>query len=267
MCISEFDRVIRWTAVIACLVACQLTPSVSPAAAPDAPKTIRVAIYAGAGATPTDVPQVQRCLPASQGFDVRKITAEQIRSGDLKEFDVLIHPGGSGSQQAKALGEKGREVVRRFVADGGGFIGICAGTYLASAEYPWSLRLLDAHVIDDAHWARGQGDVQLKISSIGRTALSADREICTIHFENGPLLGPGGKKDIDDYESLADFETEIAENGASSGVMKGTSAIARGTFGKGRVVCFSPHPEKTRGRESFLEAAARWAADGQRSAR
>ena len=50
--------------------------------------------------------------------------------------------------------------------------------------------------------------------------------------------------------------------------MRGTTAIARGHFGKGRVLCFSPHPEKTPGREPFLQAAVRWAANadgGQKS--
>jgi predicted Fe-S protein YdhL (DUF1289 family) len=41
--------------------------------------------------------------------------------------------------------------------------------------------------------------------------------------------------------------------------MKGTTAIARGEFGKGRVVCFSPHPEKTRGCERFVTEAVKWA--------
>jgi hypothetical protein len=59
---------------------------------------------------------------------------------------------------------------------------------------------------------------------------------------------------------LAAFETEIAKNGAPRGVMKGTTAIARGNFGDGRVVCFSPHPEQTPGRESFVSSAVRWAA-------
>lgn len=48
---------------------------------------------------------------------------------------------------------------------------------------------------------------------------------------------------IEDYETVATFETEIAKNGASEGVTKGTTAIAKGTFGNGRVKCFSPHPE------------------------
>ena len=83
--------------------------------------------------------------------------------------------------------------------------------------------------------------------------------MCTIHFENGPLLGPGEKDDIDDYEPLATYETEMRKNDAPPGVMKGTTAIARGKFGKGRVVCFGPHPEKTPGREPFLQSAVKWA--------
>jgi glutamine amidotransferase-like uncharacterized protein len=223
-------------------------------------KPIRVAVFADAGVTKTDIPRVKHCLPASQGFDVKTITAEQIRGGDLENFDVLIHPGGSASKQASTLGEKGRLAVKKFVADGGGFIGICAGAYLASAEYPWSLNLLDAHVLDRAHWARGEGEVRLKLSRMGMSALASEKTMCDIHYENGPLLGPGEKDDIDDYEPLAKFETEITKNGAPPGAMKGTTAIARGKFGKGRVVCFSPHPEKTPGREAFLQQATRWAA-------
>ena len=60
--------------------------------------------------------------------------------------------------------------------------------------------------------------------------------------------------------ALASYATEMRKNDAPPGVMKGTTAIARGKFGKGRVVCFSPHPEKTPGRETFLQAAVEWAA-------
>jgi glutamine amidotransferase-like uncharacterized protein len=175
---------------------------------------------------------------------------------------VLIHPGGSASKQATTLGDEGRERVRQFVADGGGFIGVCAGAYLATAEYPWSLGLLDALVIDNEHWARGEGGVKLRLTALGQKEIPSENGFCTMHFENGPLLGPAGRSDIDDYESLAAFETEIRTNDAPPGIMIGTTAIARGAFGKGRVVCFSPHPEKTPGRESQVKEAVKWAAGG-----
>jgi glutamine amidotransferase-like uncharacterized protein len=230
------------------------------AAEPAAPKTVRVAIYADEGASKSGSPHVQKCLPAEAGFEVKTVTAEEIRNGALHKFDVLIQPGGSGSKQGKTLGEEGRKCIKQFVTDGGGFIGICAGAYLASAQYPWSLGLLDAQVIDGEHWARGNGEVELRISPTGRSALAIEKEHCPIYYNQGPLLGPGGKQDIDDYELLASFDSEVAKKGAPAGVMKGTAAIARGKFGKGRVECFSPHPEKTPGREAFLQSAVRWVA-------
>ena len=232
----------------------------SLAADPPSKKPIRIAIYADAGASKQGSPLVQKALPIAEGFEITTVTAEEIRNGALDKVDVLIHPGGSGSAQGKALGEDGRKRVKQFVSNGGGFIGICAGAYLASAEYLWSLGLLDAEVIDNEHWARGNGDVDVKLSATGKTALDCDEEHCSIRYAQGPLLGPAGKDDINDYELLATFDSEIAEKGAPTGVMKGTAAIARGTFGKGRVECFSPHPEKTPGREKFLKAAVRWVA-------
>jgi glutamine amidotransferase-like uncharacterized protein len=242
------------------LVVCPIAAADSP----DGEKIIRIALYADAGAAKEGSPQVKKSLPADKGFELTTVTAEEIRSGALDNFDVLIQPGGSGSKQAKTLGDVGRERVKKFVAEGGGFIGICAGAYLASANYPWSLGLLDAKVVDSAHWARGTGQVQLTLTPAGRAVLGIDDEQCPIYYGQGPLLAPGEKDDIDDYELLATYETEVAKNGAPEGVMKGTTAVGRSAFGKGRVLCFSPHPEKTPGREEFLQAAVRWAAKADR---
>ena len=98
------------------------------------------------------------------------------------------------------------------------------------------------------------------ITPAGRSALGLEDERCPIYYGQGPLLAPGEKDDINDYELLATYETEIVKNGAPEGVMKGTTAVARAEYGKGRVLCFSPHPEKTSGREPFLQAAVRWVA-------
>jgi beta-aspartyl-peptidase (threonine type) len=76
-------------------------------------------------------------------------------------------------------------------------------------------------------------------------------------------LAPANRPDIPDYKPLALYETEIAKKGAPSGVMKGTTAFASGEFGKGRVFCFSPHPEKTKGLEPFLGHAIAWAAEAK----
>ncbi len=219
---------------------------------------IRIAIYADLGAS-KEAPNLTRCLSPAAEFVYELVTAKDIRDGALDRFDVVIHPGGSRSKQAKALGADGCKSVCRFVERGGGYVGICAGAYLA-AHYPGALGLLDARRVDREHWARGTGEVQLRLTESGRNALGVDRETLAIHYGQGPLLAPDHNDDIPDYELLATYETEIAENGAPAGVMKGTAAIVRGIYGRGRVFCFSPHPEKTDGLETLVHAAVRWAA-------
>jgi hypothetical protein len=44
--------------------------------------------------------------------------------------------------------------------------------------------------------------------------------------------------------------------------MVGTTAMARGTFGKGHVVAISPHPEKTDGLDNIVRRVVEWAGTG-----
>jgi N-formylglutamate amidohydrolase len=215
---------------------------------------IAVGVYLDKGAGPS-ANDLLRALSKFDQVSMTKLTAEQIRSGGLAGLDILMHPGGSGGEQGRNLDELGREEIRGFVREGGGFIGICAGAYLASAHYPWSLNLLDARVIDTKHWNRGIGTVDIELTPAGRELLRTTNQKFPIHYAQGPLLAPANRPEIEDYEEMANFKTEIAKNGAPEGVMIGTTAIARGRFGQGRVICFSPHPEMTAGLEAFVQDA------------
>ena len=194
------------------------------------------------------------------GLNVHRLAAEDVEADQLKQLDVLIHPGGSGSGQARALGPERREAVRRFVADGGGYIGICAGSYLASADYEWSLGIMDAKVVDRKHWNRGTGTVSIEATEQGASDLLLPDSELQIYYGQGPLLAPGNHDHIEDFQTLATYKTEVVKNGASPGVMIGTVAMAKGGFGQGAVICYSPHPELTVGLESLLERAIKMVA-------
>jgi glutamine amidotransferase-like uncharacterized protein len=172
---------------------------------------------------------------------------------------VLVVPGGSGSGQAKALEEKGRGEIKKFVHEGGAYVGICAGSYLATNDYEWSLGILNASVVDRKHWNRGHGTVQIAFTDRGKEILGSKTKKTEIIYWQGPLLAPGKSKDLPAFQTLATYETEIAENGAPKEVMKGQVAIAAGAYGKGRVICFSPHPEKTDVTHDLLKMAVNWA--------
>lgn len=215
---------------------------------------ILVGVYVDEGAGPS-VNDLLFVLGKFDSVTIRRLKAEDMRPDALSKLDVLIHPGGSGGGQGRHLGEERREAIRDYVDDGGGFVGICAGAYLATAHYTWSLNILDAKVVDSKHWNRGTGTVDIGISDAGGKLLNANAKRLAIFYGQGPLLAPGDHPDIDDYEVMATFATEIAENGAIKGVMPGTTAIARGRYGAGRVMCFSPHPEMTNGLESMIRSA------------
>jgi len=59
---------------------------------------------------------------------------------------------------------------------------------------------------------------------------------------------------------VAKFNSEVALKGAPHGVMVGTTALASGVYGKGRVFVISPHPEQTEGQEGIVRGALVWAA-------
>lgn len=225
---------------------------------------IKVGVYVDKGSGRSKE-TLLRVLDTFSDVSVQKLTADEIRNGILDDLDVLIQPGGSGSSQGRNLGENGRDQIRLFLKNGGGYIGICAGAYLASADYSWSLNILDAKVIDRKHWARGKGTVELALSQSGQKFLRVKEDRLKIYYGQGPLLAPAHNSNIPDFTSLATYHTEIAKNGAPKGIMKGTTAIARGNFGKGRVLCFSPHPELTQGLEHFIKLAISEVGDSEKS--
>src|SRR5436190_10366612 len=186
------------------------------AAAASKAAAIRVAVYKGEGASKSRE-TVVKVLKERPGIEVQDITVEEIKAGKLGEFDVVIQPGGSGSGQGKALGEEGRAAVKKFVEGGGGYVGVCAGAYLATCDYEWSLGVLDAKVVDRKHWNRGFGEVQIGLGGKSKDVLGVEPEKKPIYYHQGPLLAPASNPDIPDYEELATFETEIVKNGAAPG--------------------------------------------------
>lgn len=228
---------------------------------------LRVAVFDGGGTSQGAARRMVELLEEDPALLVRSVGSPDIRAGVLDQFDVVLHPGGTGRGQARALGEAGRVAEVEFVRGGGGFLGVCAGAYLAACNYDWSLALLDAQVIDREHWKRGDALVDVDLTPAGRDLLGAPTPETAepdapfgMRYINGPLVAPGERSDIPDYQTLLLFRGDVAQNGAPAGVMPGTPAAIAGPFGAGRALAFSPHPEKTDGCAGFLLRAVRWLA-------
>lgn len=224
---------------------------------------LKVAVYAGGGSATT--PGLA-AYPASLDTAAREIDytyvgpVELARPGALDPFDVVVFCGGSGSGQARAIGEAGAAQVKAFVQRGGGYVSSCAGSYLATSGYAWSLKLIAADTVDSKHWARGTGPVDVELTAEGRKILGDFRGLQSVLYANGPLLGPARDPGtLAPYTVLAHFRSDMAKN-APGGVMPNTPAMIAGDYGAGRVLCFSPHPEYSESLRGMIVRAVMWAA-------
>lgn len=199
----------------------------------------------------------------SAGFEAKAISAEQVKQGGLDELDLFIIGGGSGTKFNTSLGQDGGQLVEQFVTRGGGVIGTCAGGYSFVLGHNEALRYIEvanARCIDtkDGRWARGKGNVQVIPSDDAFRPLK-------MYYANGPLWEIANEPGFGKIEVLARFNTDIHKDGDIGGIMLGTPAILAGTFGEGRFVLFSAHPEfyKSLGNYPLVADAARWVTHGQ----
>lgn len=164
------------------------------------------------------------------------VNTEQILAGELDGYRVLFCPGGFGYFPNKKMAE----TMRSFVKQGGGFIGLCAGAFLPLKDF---LGLCDSTYA----YFREQGFPDVLLNPRDPVAKGCERSVppvtyalskktpsqrkCTIRIKmfraNGPLLVAQGRdKAVGYFDSTEDY-----------------APVIRSTYGKGRVVSFSTHPD------------------------
>ena len=74
----------------------------------------------------------QALTEAGLPFDL--LRSEEIRGGALSRYRMLYVPGGWASQKLFALGDRGQEEIKRFVEEGGSYLGICGGAGMATED-------------------------------------------------------------------------------------------------------------------------------------
>jgi len=231
-----------------------------------APPAVAVAMYADRGAYGNGPAMLEDEFARTADLRLTKVTADDIRAGKLADYRVLVVPGGTGGTQGKALGAAGRAAVRSFVERGGTFVGICAGCYLASTGYDWSLDLLPARVVDRANWERGKGTLPLELTAAGKEWFGRTDDRVKVLYCNGPVLAP-----VEDAAEplvvLARYRGERVRPRAEAGLMLGSPAVVAARYGKGWAIGVSPHPEQTDGLKDLVPSAIRWALAHPRTSR
>ena len=220
-------------------------------------------------------------------FNVTEISRQEVMGFGRKpltpeNYDVFVI-GASARQYVHGIAFKWKDNVRSFIANGGGYVGICGGANEASQgmPHPSSVidRVIDAgalgisnlYINDDQNeeWQylykssgiNGGVPIACKLSDHPIVNVSPDNPR-VIRYEGGPGLYIANSTDplLGEIIPLAIYVEEPSEkapihfwkkvNGEwriekpISTDIKGQYAAIATTYGKGRIVLFGPHPEE-----------------------
>lgn len=220
----------------------------------------RLALYVGEGTSGSRNNmhrEISKALSShSWTFEIDNITENEVKVLAVGAYDAVIFPGGSGLGQKNAIGDRGILAVKAFVQNGGGFLGVCGGAFLALE----SLKLFGM-IRPKKPWARGQGIVKLAFTEKGIDNLRL-RELAMYQGEvnssyaQGPILYP--ENIPASVEILASFTSEVSNSAETRGQMVDTPAITSGVYGSGLVVVSSVHPEIMPYRPELLFGFLAW---------
>jgi glutamine amidotransferase-like uncharacterized protein len=181
-----------------------------------------------------------RNILKAQGHTVTDIS--KITTTALKNADLLVMPGGDGGwTYLEALTADEENAIRDFIKNGGGYLGTCAGAYLAAkVTYRYDKK---------TEWYKGLGIAPnieaYPVDFEGKTTvkLESGKTVTLAHY-NGAAM-KGGKKVFGTY---ADNNTGY----------KGYGAIVGDYYGKGRVVLIGPHPELSPQHPEIIQQVLTW---------
>ena len=196
---------------------------------------VRVAIYADAGTNYQLNRNIVGALEVS-GIGCRILDRSRINTRQLAAVQAYVVPGGYSTFQRHAMGPVGMAAVRQYVDQGGRYLGICAGGYLATKDvhwegihYPYALELFDGTAegaLDTIAAWPGDAPVALKLTRAGKSrGLSKEAE-AKFYYKGGPHFHGGTNVTV-----LATYSN-------------GTAAIISRPFGKGEVVLNGIHFER-----------------------
>lgn len=253
----------RFRATVFALIWALVSSFALPIAAITAEQKIKVALFIDRGASDISKRIFRAQLDNSNDVIYECVYGEDIRDGALKNFDAIVLPGGSANKEAASMGPEAREEVRRFVRDGGVYMGVCAGAYLSSRAKDNYLGMIPLTTVDQTHWYRVDDGtpVDVQLTPAGMEVFGVTKPTIRVIYENGPIFEKTGPKADGSATPLGFFRSEVVGNGGESGVMLGAPAMILSRYGRGLVLAISPHPEKTPGLKQIELHALRWLYD------
>lgn len=164
-------------------------------------------------------------------------TPSMIIDGCLNHAKIIIMPGGADVFICEKMNGQGNQIIRDFVANGGSYLGICAGAYYGCSSLDWNHGEIDGKrelALTNALATGPIYDFIENTKSIYQDTWIKAVEIKTSNgnkfltqYNGGPVFGDG------DYTVIARYR-DLDSN---------PPAIIGGQYGEGNYILSSPHIE------------------------
>ncbi len=199
-------------------------------------KTADIALYSDNGAWDKSVTAAKNMF-GWMGYTVEIIDAEYIHANSLRGFKIVSFPGGDMYQYSLDISDSGKEKIREFIRNGGGYIGLCAGGFFTSEKLYWQgsrLIMSSLSLFEGTSWGPnneivaypryGMCDVILDTTHVIARGMS---DSLSVLYYWGPCFEPEGD--------------EIFHLGTYSAINKAAMLVFE--YGAGRVFATGTHPE------------------------
>ena len=245
-------------AASAALIGC-VGPAVESGMGPaNADSPLRVAVYVDKGARNIGAFRWLELTTRAKGVVATPIDGEAVRGGALDAADLLVMPGGSSVEEAKSLGAAGREKVKAFVKNGGGYVGTCAGCCLLmepASHHPDMLNMIPFKFGPSG----GKAEISISFNRRAEELAGIKKAAHKIRYSEGPVPLPSLPVKDAEVEVVATYNGDINTKGeAVRPSMAGQAAAIAGTYGKGRLFVLSVHPESDEDDHYILKGAFRF---------
>lgn len=231
----------------------------------------KVAVYYGEGTTGNSIEQI-RVLEKAE-FELKLLTSSELKNWRYYDFNAVMFPGGGPYEDY--LTEEDISSLKGFVLNGGGYVGICGGSVLGASIGLLNVKLMKGILYPQfPEYADFRGPVKLKIFQNNPLTSGYSGFLNCVYFR-GPFFSDveNDVKIAAVFDSLTS-ETEIyfpeiakaynfSINTDSLNRCFGTPAVVFGSYGKGKVVLSSVHPEILDDSQRFFINMAFFALSGE----
>ena len=225
---------------------------------PEAEKPLKVAVFVDNGARNMGVFRWLEITARMKNAEATPVDGEAVRAGALDKADVLVMPGGSSVTEAKSLGPDGREKVKAFIKNGGGYVGTCAGCCLlmeSASHHPDMLHLIPFKFGPSG----GKADMSIAFNGRAQALAGIRKGKASVRYSEGPVLLPSQPVADANVEVVATYDSDLNSMSEKERPSRaGCAAAVAGTYGKGRLFVFAVHPEHDVDDHYLLKGAFRY---------